>query len=265
MIRVKRTSGPPPGIEKLAAEEEALNMRSGFTVYKHQRIKDALGDLFRGKCAYCESPIRATQPMDVEHWRPKSLYPFLAAEWTNLLPSCIDCNRRRTHKIPMPDGSTREIALGKLDDFPLPAGVKRASTRKELDNEQPLILHPCEDDPTEHLEFTQQAVVRAKPGKARGEESIRVYALNRMGLVHERYERKLIVGRHIHVIRILAAAWERERNKKRQALFEDLIAYEMSAIRTMCQESQPYCQFVRQLVDEFLASADGLPEWLKTR
>ena len=43
----------------------------GFKIYKHDQVKKALTDLFHGKCAYCETRYAATQPMDVEHWRPK--------------------------------------------------------------------------------------------------------------------------------------------------------------------------------------------------
>ncbi len=42
-----------------------------FKVYKHSEVRRALEDLFHGKCAYCESRYIGTQPMDVEHWRPK--------------------------------------------------------------------------------------------------------------------------------------------------------------------------------------------------
>ena len=70
---------------------------------------------FFGKCAYCESLITNNQPGDVDHYRPKGRvmdannkpvmittalgenphpgYYWLAYQFSNLLPSCIDCNR----------------------------------------------------------------------------------------------------------------------------------------------------------------------------
>src|SRR4051794_32743307 len=77
----------------------------GYRVYRADEIKQALNEAFGFKCAYCESFYEATAPVDVEHYRPKGEivtstgrtlrpgYYWLAAEWGNLLPSCIDCNR----------------------------------------------------------------------------------------------------------------------------------------------------------------------------
>ena len=42
-----------------------------FKVYKRRDIEVALRNLFHGKCAYCESFFAATQPADIEHYRPK--------------------------------------------------------------------------------------------------------------------------------------------------------------------------------------------------
>ncbi|MEF9674035.1 hypothetical protein QNM99_25505 [Pseudomonas sp. PCH446] len=47
--------------------------------------------------------------MDVEHYRPKGAvsedashpgYWWVAMDWDNLLPSCIDCNRKRKQVTP---------------------------------------------------------------------------------------------------------------------------------------------------------------------
>ena len=48
-------------------------------------IQEALSALFDGKCAYCETSYGATQPLNVEHHRPRSgaLAPvrFLPIPW----------------------------------------------------------------------------------------------------------------------------------------------------------------------------------------
>jgi uncharacterized protein (TIGR02646 family) len=83
-----------------------------FQVYKHPEVKAALTALFAEKCAYCELLIEGA-PFDIEHYRPKGGvveddrsivqgYWWLASTWSNLLPSCQDCNRARYHE--MPDG-----------------------------------------------------------------------------------------------------------------------------------------------------------------
>ena len=85
--------------------QDPLKFKFNYTAYTKKPLKKALTVLFHGKCAYCESRYAGSQPMDVEHWRPKGKvetangeypgYYWLAATWANLLPSCIDCNRSR--------------------------------------------------------------------------------------------------------------------------------------------------------------------------
>ncbi len=170
-----------------------------FTRYKSAEVKDALEQLFHGKCAYCESAYSATQPVDVEHYRPKGKvegddshpgYWWLAMEWSNLLPSCIDCNRRRNQKTPTVNGQgmaaltrhadvarTEELATGKACAFPLGEGGIRCDDPEgdaaDLDAEQALLLDPTRDDPDQHLEFLvgrelHFSLVAAKPLAAGG-------------------------------------------------------------------------------------------------
>ncbi len=57
-----------------------------YKAYKHDTVKETLTTIFHGKCAYCESPYRPG-------------YYWLAAEWTNLLPSCTHCNQNRRQRV----------------------------------------------------------------------------------------------------------------------------------------------------------------------
>ncbi len=47
----------------------------------------------RGKCAYCESSAETVAHCDVEHFRPKSVYWWLAYCWDNYLLACQICNQ----------------------------------------------------------------------------------------------------------------------------------------------------------------------------
>ncbi|GHU76870.1 hypothetical protein FACS189461_4930 [Spirochaetia bacterium] len=61
--------------------------------YKDKEIKEPLFESSHQKCAYCE--CNATEGggyMEVEHFKPKSLYPEFVFEWANLLPACRRCN-----------------------------------------------------------------------------------------------------------------------------------------------------------------------------
>ena len=161
-------------MERIAAGEklEAFD----FARYKEASVKTALETLFHGKCAYCESVYAGLQPVDVEHYRPKGEvegapghpgYWWLAMEWSNLLPSCIDCNRRRSQKTPKP-GEDRLVALraegdfdrsrsiltGKQSAFPLEEGsVHVARPGDDIEAEKRLLLDPTRDDPDLHLAF----------------------------------------------------------------------------------------------------------------
>jgi uncharacterized protein (TIGR02646 family) len=57
--------------------------------YKSEPIKSALFTIYHGKCAFCEQRVERFQ---VEHFRPKSSYFWLAFSWDNLLYACPDCN-----------------------------------------------------------------------------------------------------------------------------------------------------------------------------
>ncbi|MER8646709.1 hypothetical protein [Mesorhizobium sp. M1252] len=199
-----------------------------FAVYKLRSVKDALEKMFHGKCAYCETFYASAQPLDVEHFRPKGAvaeavshrgYWWLAMDWANLLPSCIDCNRKRYQVTPKGDtsqvrllretmnfSSSVTIGSGKKDSFPLaPAGV-RANTRTDvLDGEKALLLNPCEDLPDEHLVYffdatrTVSFILAKKLNEGaeyagadglslKGATSVHVYGLNRLRLVQARTE-----------------------------------------------------------------------------
>lgn len=193
-----------------------------FKRYKEDKVKKALENLFHGKCAYCETYYSSTQPMDVEHYRPKGNvagtdhggYWWLAADWENLLPSCIDCNRRRKQKLPDDISLERRAEIwdddlvtdpnnmGKKDLFPLELGSNRAAfiknlkkRKQALQNEKRLLLDPTRDDPEEFISFNGGGDDRLSLVLPWGKDGIRneiglastqVYGLNRLGLVQAR-------------------------------------------------------------------------------
>ncbi|GAA6163982.1 hypothetical protein NBRC116590_16860 [Pelagimonas sp. KU-00592-HH] len=172
-----------------------------FTVYKNKGLRTELIKVFGTKCAYCESDFGAVTPSDVEHFRPKNEitsgefelkpgYYWLAGDWTNLLLSCVDCNRAREHKVA---NQPQTLVLGKTSQFPLAdENVRVRHHESQIDLEAPsqLLIDPCEDDPEEHLEFFPDGTVRARVrngvASPRGEASIYVYALLRHELVIKR-------------------------------------------------------------------------------
>ncbi len=174
-----------------------------FKVYKEEKVKNELNRMFNHKCAYCESSYEHVAPMDVEHFRPKGAYImpngkksqfgyyWLAAEWINLLPSCIDCNRERGQVRRKSDGKIIKSKSGKANKFPLLDESKRAKASGEEKNETPLLLNPALDKPTQHLEFMDDGTVRPKnsakeKNTMKGQHSIEVFGLDRNALLNER-------------------------------------------------------------------------------
>ncbi len=188
-----------------------------YSAYKKAEVKKALNDLFNHKCAYCESEYESVAPMDVEHFRPKGAYMlpsgkrstigyyWLASEWTNLLPSCIDCNRERKQFRRQLDGQLVKSKSGKANKFPLLDEAKRAKSPNGEKNELPLLLDPCLDKPAMYLEFLDDGGVRPKNGTlekklGKGENSIAVYGLDRDGLFRERRKiMKLLFSQMNHI------------------------------------------------------------------
>ncbi len=49
-----------------------------------------------GKCCYCETKlVEEGKYMQVDHYPPKSKYPYEVLEWENLLLSCGMCNNKK--------------------------------------------------------------------------------------------------------------------------------------------------------------------------
>jgi len=224
MIRVKRPDPPDSLLRKdgkAAAERDAVmkffesaqnlgqKYPGVFKAYKEDDVVKAINILFGEKCAYCESTYRATAPVDVEHYRPKNAvfdevtkklkypgYPWLAFEWSNLLPSCIDCNRRRTQKV-----SDGKRVVGKANRFPLVSERQRANRPGDEKKEDALLLNPCEDAVHEYFIYEEMGVIlpRAKRGAKfqRALVTIEVVGLHRAGLVGRRRKHLKKVQRDI--------------------------------------------------------------------
>lgn len=245
-----------------------------FAAYSDESVKEALHRLFQGKCAYCETHYAASQPMDVEHFRPKSEirtaddkvikpgYWWLAAEWRNLLPSCIDCNRERNQLTVMPGNAVQKVKSGKETRFPLLDEGKRVSyaTRDKLGQEEPGLLDPCEPSlkPQEHLVFQANgsvtaAIVGGKPSQ-RGEWSIEIYGLNRTELVRARQLVLRVVQHRLLTINAMAEIMQHSDFSRIVDLCEAVIEREMDVLRAMAADDQPFAQMVRQVAEKAISN-----------
>ena len=69
--------------------------------------KDEISKMSHGKCAYCEGGINAKRSCQVEHFRPKSLFPAKAYRWENYVLACGGCNGPKRDKWPEKGGYLR--------------------------------------------------------------------------------------------------------------------------------------------------------------
>lgn len=162
------------------------------TVYGHVTVRESLIAAQNGKCAYCEVIVpRPYADAHIDHWRPKGAvrqtkddtpqrpgYYWLAYDWSNLLLSCLFCNRdNKKTFFPLADTSARAI-----------------NHHYPLDPEEPLLIKPDSDvDPADHMEFVEE-LPRAltKIGKA----TIDVLGLDR--LEHRARDALITELRHAH-------------------------------------------------------------------
>jgi uncharacterized protein (TIGR02646 family) len=164
---------------------------------KRSRVEDQLARTYSYKCAYCERLCKA----DIEHYRPKKAvaedpshpgYYWLCYEWSNLLPSCITCNREGSKHNHFP-------VLGKRVYAPVLSPNRQLSLeafqawRSPLKDERPLLLHPEVDHPEDFFTFVVDAQgegIRLKgiDPEGRGESTIKICRLNRKELTLDRVE-----------------------------------------------------------------------------
>jgi uncharacterized protein (TIGR02646 family) len=145
-------------------------------VYGAIEVKETLRTAQNGKCAYCEC-LPVGSHLRVEHFRPKNGwqqvrrdvlnklgYFWLSYSWNNLLYSCEICNDPG-HK-------------GNI--FPLRVGSRRSdiSDIRCYTFEEPLLIDPYQDDPSEHIEWNQD-VPRGRTD--RGTTTIETLGLDRDG------------------------------------------------------------------------------------
>lgn len=267
MIKVNRPAGSiPTDLTRAAARELQKNRTTlrtdpdaklSFDAYSTPAVRKALASIFGRKCAFCESLILGTQSGDIEHYRPKGKvaiedpktgkykgvrgYYWLAGKWSNLLIACADCNRPRTQ----PDHDGYERVIGKSNFFPLASEASRASGPGHMAKEQALLLHPCHDDPSEHLLFREdggvEPVTRDGILSAKGLATIRYCGLSRLELLQMRARHKRFVLAAIrHTISALEAG------NDPGADLDDLVSM-------LDRREGAYVAFTRMLVRKYLS------------
>lgn len=122
--------------------------------YRHPDIKEALFQASHNKCAFCESKPAESGNIEIEHFKPKSLYPQLAFAWENLLPVCRKCNE----------------------------------SKSSWDTEKEPIINPTEENPEERLTYNYLEIKPIDPEDIIARRTIEVCNLNSWRLCSARSE-----------------------------------------------------------------------------
>jgi uncharacterized protein (TIGR02646 family) len=194
MIRVKKPERAPRILRERGRRTTEANQQTfeggardfdfDSSLYGAKSVKNALIKAQHGKCAFCESQIRHIDYGDVEHYRPKGGlrqgrgdpleqpgYFWLAYVWENLFLACALCNQsfKRT-LFPLADPSSR--ARSHLDD---------------LAAEQPLLIHPGDEDPSALIGFRAEMAFPIDDDPRAG-ATIEIVGLNREELAEFRLD-----------------------------------------------------------------------------
>lgn len=187
MIKLERIRTSPPvhnnfhGAKRVAVNLKLLKQkRDGELEAKGEKkwdssfwkeSKEQLLVESNDKCAYCETPTKVVDYGDVEHFRPKSIYWWMAYSYENYLPSCAICNQKyKKDLFEIADAALRLIGpqiLQSMTDAELevladtltvdPINNTEGKDLQEFINEhlaeKALIINPYFDDPEEFLAY----------------------------------------------------------------------------------------------------------------
>ncbi len=124
------------------------NNKSTDNRYKIADIKEALSAIYNKKCAFCEQRV---EQWHVEHYRPKSIYYWLAFSWDNLLFACPTCNQYKRDNF-------RITGIPAIYDPDHLDKINTISTTYDA-VEKPDLINPEREDPESLLNFREDGFI----------------------------------------------------------------------------------------------------------
>lgn len=168
MHRVKRNEAPDGLIKKhLEFQNEYKNIDASTEWQKFSSTKlkketvEKLQEMYKGCCAYCEGEYVGTSYPQIDHFKPKHLYPELTFDYNNMNLSCEKCNQRKSDK---------------FDEK---------------------LIDPSKDEPDEHIKFEKWKAIDLDE---RGKISIDIYDLNSEKKIYKRTKNYLELKERIDMI-----------------------------------------------------------------
>jgi len=155
LARVTKRISDAPDEERAEVAARAWKNKSA---QRFREVRSTLGAMCSGieRCMYCED----SEWTAVEHFVPRSHDALLSFEWSNYLAACSGCNSNY-----------------KRDEFPT------------ADDGTALLIDPTQEEPADYLVLSPTTgLYVAIDNFGKGSESIRVFGLNRSGLVTGRQD-----------------------------------------------------------------------------
>ena len=162
-------------------------------------LKPVLEALSNGKCWYSEARDKVSY-WQVDHFRPKSIYPWLAFDWQNY---------RLCGGIPN---------VAKLNNFPLSGTSVRATLQnKSINQEEPMLLDPTHWGDPDLLTFNGNGEPAcARPNeqgvRKRVQETVRLFQLDSERLCSSRREKWRSCERKLKALRSIVEQHRHQAN-----------------------------------------------------
>jgi hypothetical protein len=112
----------------------ALPVKTSDYINHWKVLKPTFVKVVSKHCPIC-SAASVRYNGDIDHYRPKSLYKWLAYEFSNYILLCADCNRAYKRAL-----------------FPI-VGTKSTEETVNINDEQPLIINPLIDNPFDYFKL----------------------------------------------------------------------------------------------------------------
>jgi hypothetical protein len=166
-------------VELLKAQKDRLNNLTSTISFDSTFWKLAKTQLKKesfDKCAYCEANTAVVAHGDVEHYRPKSVYWWLAYTYDNYLFACQICNQiYKSDNFPINgvpfiapsvqnDSSLQELEslAGNISPDPIDTNL-HYTLQTFLQNHQlelALLINPYFDNPTEYIAYEADDIIK---------------------------------------------------------------------------------------------------------
>lgn len=231
MHKVQRNKGPLKLIKKDEEWKNSLKINTNLkpnweelsrTVAKKETIS-MLEEMYKGCCCYCESKIKSTSYPEIEHFKPKSQYPELCFDYSNLHYSCKRCN----------------LAKGSYYD----------------DN----IISPSDENPEEYIEYIGELAVSIDNNK-RGTTMIDVLKLNeRADLKEERIKYLNEFSQNYELIISAIEMILNNKGSKDMNIIKPFITNFVENVKIKSKHGESYCTMIKH---NFFDKLDALMEVL---